>query len=112
MNKLELIEVKAKLTLYSTKNGGRKTGIKSGYQPNHVFEYRKNTKEYLKSYMGHIAFAQGLICPNETKIVQVFFINQLNLIDLIREGKKWWIYEGKQIMGEAIILEVIKNEAK
>ena len=32
------IVIKAKITFKSTEEGGRKTGIKSGYRPNHAFE--------------------------------------------------------------------------
>ncbi len=32
----DIINTKAKLTLYSTENGGRETGIGTGYRPNHV----------------------------------------------------------------------------
>ena len=39
--KSDTINIKAKLRLYPTENGGRKTGIKTGYRPNHVFEDTK-----------------------------------------------------------------------
>ena len=72
----DLIIVKAKITMKTTEEGGRQSGFKSGYRPNHVFEmpdYLKN----LITYISDIQFNdQDLIEPGETKIVlrrRVFF---------------------------------------
>jgi hypothetical protein len=70
----DVIEIKAKLTLYSTENGGRNSGIKTGYRPNHVFEYRENSSEFLMTYIGQIDFEKEWILPNETAIVKVRFL--------------------------------------
>lgn len=42
MSKYDLIIVKAKVTMKTTEEGGRKFGFKSGYRPNHVFELSNN----------------------------------------------------------------------
>ena len=104
---LEVIEIKAKLTLYSTENGGRKTGIKTGYRPNHVFEYKENSTDFVSTYIGQIDFDKDLIFPNETEKVTVRFLKHQNISELVEKGKVWWIHEGPRKIGEAVILEII-----
>ena len=50
----DTFHIKARLTIYSTDTGGRKTGIKTGYRPNHVFEYEKGM--FKQTYIGQITF--------------------------------------------------------
>ena len=50
----DIINIKAKLTLYSTENGGRETGIGTGYRPNHVMEYLPNSDEFPTTHIGQI----------------------------------------------------------
>lgn len=102
-----IIEINAKLTLYPTEKGGRKTGIKTGYRPNHVFEYKENTSDFVTTYIGQIDFDKELILPNETEIVKVRFLKHQNIADLIEKGRVWWIHEGPRKIGEAEITEII-----
>jgi translation elongation factor EF-Tu-like GTPase len=105
---LDTINVKAQLTLYPTEKGGRKTGIKTGYRPNHVFEYKENGTEFKAGYMGKVTFNENeILKPNQTKIVIVEFISEQNLEKYIEIGKIWWIHEGGKKVGEAKINEVL-----
>ncbi len=101
----DIIEIKAKLTLYSTENGGRKTGIKTGYRPNHVFEHKND--EFLSTYIGQIDFDKESIMPNETANVSVKFLNHGDIKNLLIIGRVWWIYEVPRKIGEAEIIEII-----
>lgn len=103
----DVIEIKAKLTLYPTKKGGRSTGIKTGYRPNHVFDYKENSTDFVATYIGQIDFEKELILPNEMEIVKVRFLKHQNIADLIEKGRIWWIHEGPNKIGEAEIIEVI-----
>lgn len=103
----DIIEIKAKLTLYATESGGRETGIKTGYRPNHVFEYRENSTNFVTTYIGQIDFDKALILPNETEMVTVRFLKHQNTIDLIEIGRIWWIHEGPRKIGEAEITEIV-----
>ena len=105
----DIIEIKAKLTLYSTENGGRKTGIKTNYRPNHVFEYKKNSSDFVTTYIGQIEFEKEWILPNETENVKVRFLKHQNISELIKVGRIWWIREGPNKLGEAEILEIISE---
>jgi translation elongation factor EF-Tu-like GTPase len=103
----QIIKIKARLTLYSTKNGGRKTGIRSGYRPNHVFEY--DNGRFKQTYIGQIIFdQQEWIMPGETANVDIEFINMLDIERFINVGRKWWIHEADHKLGESEIIEIIK----
>lgn len=103
---LDTITIEAKLSLYATENGGRNTGIKTGYRPNHVFEYIENSSNYVATYIGQIDFDKELILPNETSNVRVTFLNHHNIADLIKKGRIWWIHESDKKIGEAIITKI------
>ena len=105
----DIIEIKAKLTLYPTENDGRRTGIKTGYRPNHVFEYKENSTEFLNTYIGQIDFEKELILPSETENVTVRFLKHGNINELLTIGRIWWIHEGHRKIGEAEIKEMIEN---
>ena len=108
--------VRAKLTLYSAESGGRTTGIKSGYRPNHIFKYPLSPINH--TYIGQITFNEELIQPGETKEVTVEFITgiynpkikgSVGVETYIEPGRKWWIHEGSHKVGEAEILAAIND---
>ncbi|WP_375238007.1 hypothetical protein [Aurantibacter sp.] len=102
----ELVHVKAKLTLVPTEEGGRKTGIASGYRPNHVFEYQPNG-QFKYAYMGDIQFEKDdSILPGETEEVLVRFLSRQPIDEYMDIGRKWWIHEGARKIGEAEILGI------
>ena len=105
MDSKDFWTVKAKLRLNSTNEGGRKTGIKTGYRPNHVFEYKDG--KMISAYMGDIKFDdQEWIKPGEEKIVTVRFIPGQPIKNFLTIGRQWWIYEGPNLVAEAEIVEV------
>jgi len=108
----ELIHVKSKLTLVPTKKGGRKTGIASGYRPNHVFEYQRNGR-FKSTYIGDIQFEkEDCILPGETEVVLVRFLSRQPIDQYMDIGRKWWIHEGARKIGEAEILSIELPETK
>ncbi len=101
----DLIIVKAKITMKTTEEGGRQSGFKSGYRPNHVFEMPDNLKD-LRTYIGDIQFDdQDLIEPGETKIVTVRFLKVPEIEKYITVGQKWFINEAARSLGIGEILE-------
>ncbi|PZR09696.1 MAG: hypothetical protein DI539_21820 [Flavobacterium psychrophilum] len=99
-----IIPIQAKLTLKPTKKGGRSIGIMSGYRPNHVFEYPKEGQP-LQTYIGDIVFEKdSIIEPGETKEVTVRFLINQPIEKYLEKGRKWWIYEGGLVIGEARII--------
>ncbi len=110
-NSPELILIKAKMRLKTTEEGGRINGIKSGYRPNHVFEF--NEKGELKeAFMGDIQFEGDnfLELGKEYEvIVRFLFVQRMErFMDI---GRTWWINEGGRTVGEAKIIkfELPKN---
>ena len=90
----------------ATDNGGRKSGFKSGYRPNHVFELPADLRN-LKTYIGDIQFDdQELIEPGETKIVTVRFLKTPKIEKYINVGQKWLINEAARTLGFGEILEI------
>jgi translation elongation factor EF-Tu-like GTPase len=101
----DLIIVKAKITMKTTEEGGRQSGFKSGYRPNHVFEIPDNLKN-LRTYIGDIQFnGQDLIEPGETKIVTVRFLKVPEIEKYIMVGQQWFINEAARTEGVGEILE-------
>jgi translation elongation factor EF-Tu-like GTPase len=95
----DLIIVKARITMKTTDEGGRKSGFTSGYRPNHVFEMPENFKD-LVSFVGDIQFDdQDMINPGETKIVTVRFLNVPEVERYIQKGQRWFINEGARNVG-------------
>lgn len=102
----DLIIVKAKITMKTTEEGGRKSGFKSGYRPNHVFELPDDLRN-LKTYIGDIQFDdQELIEPGETKVVTVRFLKVPQVEQFISVGQRWFINEAAQTLGFGEILEI------
>lgn len=101
-----LYHVNCKLTLYGTKQGGRKTSITNGFRPNHVFEYEiDGTIRY--TFIGDFQFDDvSKIEPGETKIVLARFLTHQPIEEHLNIGQKWWIHEGPQKIGEAEIIRV------
>ncbi|CAN5768919.1 hypothetical protein BH11BAC3_BH11BAC3_04790 [soil metagenome] len=102
----DLIIVKAKITMKTTEEGGRQSGFKSGYRPNHVFELSDDLKN-LKTYIGDIQFDdQELLEPGETKIVTVRFLKMPQVEKYINVGQKWFINEAAKTVAFGEIIEV------
>jgi len=103
-NSNELISVKAKIKFKETVEGGRSSGVTSGYRPNHVFEYGPNRK-INQTFMGDIIFEnQSTIEPGEEKIVTVRFLLNQPIEKYLNKGQIWWIHEGPTLVGSGEIL--------
>ncbi len=98
--------VECKLTLLPAEDGGRKTPIKSGYRPDHVFEYEKDgTIKY--AFIGDLQFEEDCeIEPGQTKHVQARFLTHQPIEQHLNIGQKWWIHEGPNKIGEAEIIAI------
>lgn len=104
------ISIKAKLKILLKQNGdGRETPIRSGYRPNHVFEYIHG--RMLQTYIGEIRFDEfETIAPGEEREVIVVFLSFPQMEQYLKVGRKWWIHEGARKVGEAIITEIVSQE--
>ncbi len=98
-----IICIPAIFKMYPTAQSGRKTGIISGYRPNHVFEYGENGK-LIQTYIGDIVFEDATVEPGEEKTVTIRFIMNQPIEKYLTKGNKWWIHEGPRAIGEAIVM--------
>lgn len=100
-----LILIKANLTLKASADGGRETGIVSGYRPNHVFEYESG--RFLQTYIGDIIFdGSPTIQPGETKEVTVRMLLSQPIEKYLTTGCIWWIHEGARAIGRIEMLAI------
>lgn len=98
--------VKAIVKLMRTEDGGRKTGVLSGYRPNHVFEYNASG-EMMAAYMGDIRFdREDGILPGQEKVATVRFLREQPIQKYLNPGARWWIHEGAICVGVGEIVEV------
>jgi hypothetical protein len=102
-DKKDIIGVSARIALRSTKEGGRQCFIRSGYRPNHVFEYQDRQ---IVSNIGEIQFDIDKLEPGEETIARVFFLKWPRIIPFITVGRKWWIHEGRHLVGTGEILKI------
>ena len=105
-------EVKSKLKLVSTEEGGRKTAITSGYRPGHVFEY-EDSGIVKYAFIGDIQFKDlETLEPGNEAIVTVRFLTQQPIEQYLQIGKVWWIHEGQNMIGEAEIISIKLTDAE
>ena len=102
----EFITITAKIYLYPTNQGGRKTSINSGYRPDHVFEYQ-NKHQFKYAFMGDIHFnkCQNL-SPGETTEAAVRFLSHQPIEEHLTVGRKWFLHEGPVKVGEGEIINI------
>jgi len=94
--------VKGKISLLPSSDGGRKTGIRANYRPNHNF----GTVDGREFYIGQIDFDDvDWIQPGESHIVNIRFIPGPGLDELLVPGRKWFIQEGQQLVGNVEMIE-------
>lgn len=99
-----LLIVKARVRLKPTEEGGRKTGLISGYRPNHVFAYTAEGK-IGTMYIGELLFDDAeLLMPGEERLLTIRFIATPELEGLLTKGRLWWLHEGSVLIGEATIM--------
>lgn len=98
--------VECKLTLYSTEEGGRETPIKSGYRPNHVFEYEEDGS-FKFTFMGDFQFDENLLIePGTTQYATARFLTHQPIEPYLKIGQKWWVHEALRKLGEAVMIKI------
>lgn len=100
-----LIHVKAKIRFKTTEEGGRVNGIKSGYRPNHVFEYKEDG-ELQETFIGDVQFeGNGFLELGKEYEVIVRFPLVQKIERFMDKKRKWWIHEADRQLGIAEIIE-------
>ena len=102
-----LIHLKAQIRLLTPDEGGRLSGIRSGYRPNHVFEY-DDKGQLIDTMMGDIQFDTPEVLELGTSYeVLIRFIAHQRIEAFLEVGRIWWLHEASRKIGEAKIIEFI-----
>ena len=105
---VDIICIKARISVKSTEEGGRKTAFLSGYRPNHVF-YHEKEGVWTESFIGDMVFSDTeLMYPGEEREVTVRFLCYSAIEKYLNIGRKWYIYEANKLIAIGEILEFIK----
>ena len=98
------LDIKAKVKLLSTEEGGRHTPIigSVAFRPNHNFGNADNRIFYI----GQINFDKDdTIFPGEERIVEIVFLNVKGLNEILSTGTTWRIQEGPALIATGEVLE-------
>jgi translation elongation factor EF-Tu-like GTPase len=99
------IHILAKFHLLLTReSSGRRTGITTGYRPNHNFGDASNNE----MRMGQIKIPDDRwIEPGETMMVNVNFIMPEGFVIDLQPGLSWRIQEGRRHVGNGKVIRLI-----
>jgi translation elongation factor EF-Tu-like GTPase len=93
----------AKIRLLSTSEGGRKGGIISGYRPNASFAESVNTDVQFE------LLYNSQLNPGEEGTVSLKPLNFSSIEPFLHFGSQFIIREGSKIIGQGIVLEIVKD---
>ena len=99
-------EIKSNLRLIESENGGRKTSIRNGYRPDHVFEHEESgIVKY--AFIGDIQLGDiEELNPGEQAKVKVRFLTHQPIEQHLKIGNKWSIHDGSKKVGTCEILNI------
>lgn len=98
--------VLARLSFLSTEAGGRSGPCWGVYRPNHNF----GGPDDRQFYIGQVQVPEGeVVQSGETRNLEVWFLNGPSLSQLLQVGRQWRVQEGKKLVANAEILEVLRK---
>jgi translation elongation factor EF-Tu-like GTPase len=98
--------VRAVASMLRSEDGGRQTGIRSGYRPNHNF----GPTDGRTFYIGQIDFAVPVtIEPGQSAEVVVTFVTGPGLWEDLQPGRQWRIQEGPKLVAVGEVQEVLSE---
>jgi len=98
------VRIRALISMLRTEDGGRRTGIRSGYRPNHNF----GSAEGRTFYIGQIDFpGETLIEPGQAAEMVVTFIPGPGLQEALQLGRCWRIQEGPKLVATGKVTELL-----
>ena len=108
LNKYEIeyrkVDFIAELNYLETENGGRKTLANSGYRPQVKFDFTENTSSGFQTFI-----EKESVNPGEKVIAKIKVLSPRFFDKQLYEGIEFKFVEGKQIMGNGKIIEIINN---
>ena len=101
MDDLIEADISVDFSLFKTVDSPRRSLGNAGYRPNHQF----NGCDY--TFMGFVDFSGGECMPGETVHAIVHCLYPEDMKKYIVLGNRWFVKEGSDIIGEAIIKKVV-----
>ena len=104
-NSPHVIEVNAKIRFKTSAEGGRRVPVSTGYRPDHVFEYEDG--KITEAWCGDISCSDSEIMDlGKEYEVSVRFVNGHSIKNYLVVGQKYFIHEGKKLVGEGEVTKV------
>jgi translation elongation factor EF-Tu-like GTPase len=98
------VKVRALISMLATDQGGRRTGITSGYRPNHNF----GAADGRAFYMGQVEFGSSeSLSPGESREALIEFIRGPGLMEALLPGVTWRIQEGPKLVAIGSVIEIL-----
>jgi translation elongation factor EF-Tu-like GTPase len=99
--------VRAKLYLLRTEEGGRRSGVSTGYRPGVFFGPTED-----EGYDGHLVIeGHDTMGPGEEYAVRIEFLRPDLIPSFVGPNTPFRVQEGGWVVGRGTVLEVIKGPA-
>jgi translation elongation factor EF-Tu-like GTPase len=98
------VRIRATISMLSRDQGGRATGIRSGYRPNHNFGGAENRQFYI----GQVDLgSREFLNPGDSQEVLIEFLHGPGIEEAVKAGATWRIQEGPQLIAVGTVIEVL-----
>ena len=97
----------ATLTYKTTKNGGRKTPVRSGYRPHLKFDFEEILTSGQQTFID-----RELVFPGETVEAEIKIVSVDHFASKLTEKMKFEFREGAKVIGTGIIRKIINDKLK
>lgn len=102
------IQVRARIRLLPTSEGGRTLPVGGSYRPNHNLGAADNRE----MDVAFIEFADGeSLQPGEATERELTFWDRPGLDEVLTPGREWRIQEGPRLVGVGTVLEILEESA-
>lgn len=99
----DLFDIEAKITFFTTEDGGRSTPANSGYRPQ--FFYDGHDWDAVHSY-GTVE----KVAPGETVTAYMIFLSPECHVGRLYPGKEFCIREGQRTVGRGVVVKALHLE--
>ena len=96
-------DIEAEVTLLPTQDGGRSTGVTSGYRPQ--FYYDGHHWDAIHTYPD-----SDVVNPGETARAYLYLISPQYHVGKLRPGKPFLLYEGRKLIGYGVVTRILNLE--
>ena len=99
-------DIEAEIRFLTTDEGGRQTGVTSGYRPHHDFGLEGTQVD-----AAHVYDNNEWVHPGETVIAGLAFppITQEHLVGRLQEGLEFTVQEGARIVGRGRVTQILNQ---